>query len=112
METGIMTSVLVQAGELILFITFLASAYQKLTEKIIDKLGVRLKAKLDPVFLCFILSFVTCLSWRIGALSLFRPTQFVFDALITSLFMTFEAGALNDLVGIMRGRKEALQVKV
>lgn len=97
-------------GFVVSVITVLAVAYQKLTEAIVKKLKGKAKEIIDPVYLCFLLSFFTCLFWKLGILSIFKPTPLVFDALVTALIMAFEAGILNDLAGMVQGKKELLQI--
>lgn len=96
-------------GYVLSVITAMAVAYQKLTEAIVKKLKGRAKELIDPVYLCFLLSFFTCLFWQLGILSLFKTTPPVFDALVTALIMSFEAGILNDLAGIAQSKKQLLQ---
>jgi len=99
-------------GFVVGIITALAVAYQKLTEAIVKKLKGKAKEIIDPVYLCFVLSFFTCLFWQLGILSLFKATPPVFDALVTALIMSFEAGIANDLAGIAQAKKELVQPKI
>jgi hypothetical protein len=90
-------------------VTMLAVAYQKLTESIAKKITGKIGRILNPIMLCFILSFLTCLFWNLGLLNLYKPAPIVFDAIVTALIMTFEAGIINDFAGMVQGKKEQLQ---
>jgi len=89
--------------ETIGLIVSLAAAYQQLVEwlKKIPPMN-----RVNPQWITFTLSLVTLLYWRIGLLNTFRPTPFYWDAFITALFMTIEAGALNDILKSVKGYKD------
>ncbi len=108
METTVETLIGTVAGTVALF-TFLAVAYQKLTEAFVKKLKGKLKEVIDPTYICFLLSFSTCLFWNIGILSMFKETPLLFDAIVTGGIMTFEAGILNDIAGSIQAKKVQLQ---
>jgi hypothetical protein len=90
-------------------ISFLAVAYQKLTESIVAHFSERVKKIILPSYICFIFSASTCYYGNVGILNLFIKVPIWFDAIITGFVMTFAAGIVNDIAGFVQAKKEFAQ---
>lgn len=67
-------------------------------------------AKIPAYLVAFVVGLVTLLLWRdVGILALFKPTFWVWDAIVTAIVLTAGSSGLHDLRAVLEGQKEQVR---
>ena len=70
-------------------------------------------ARVPAYAVAFAVGLVTLLLWRdVGILALFRPTYWIWDAIVTAIVLTAGSSGLHDLRAVLEGKKEVERATV